>query len=203
MKRSLIAAALAAGLMGSAAFAGSQTVSSWEGSLEGWNPDVVNFTGFSNATGVTDGLSSLEIGVKAGYQRALWVDAKPFMATARLADSVSVDVTAPEGAATGHNWFEFILVMNGEGIGYTQGTVTAVPLTNTPTSVTYNLGGLLDNLPADPSYFEILIITNNDPNGTYTSAFLDNVRFEGPRVPEPSLAGLSLAGLFFAGRRRR
>ena len=217
---------IAAGLIGASALAAHADVviGNWEGgSDDGWIDwssgksitDASNTSVYSFATtGATVGTSSLEVN-KSGWAQTLSIKLEgktDSHGNSLVSDFMSnntllMDLTLPATTASG--WSQFYqVIVNAQGWGFKP--ITASPAANAQWGwgstgggqQTYTLAfdytAALAAIPANPSYVEIIINTNND--GTHTQYYFDNVRLA--TTPEPaSLSVLAIASSAWLLRR--
>ena len=200
-KLTLTAALLAATfILGQANHASAALLASFEGALDtNWNAAGPVAT-FGNTIGVTDGSDSLKIAAAAGWQQSVYLADEAVVADLIAGATLDMDVTIPAdaGVASGDDWADVYLVIQGDGQGWLS---TAAPIATDGTTETqswdYHSAGATLNPAA--SWFEIILIVNS---GAARDVYVDNIRITS--VPEPtSLLLLGISGLVGIGARRR
>jgi hypothetical protein len=192
-------------------------IGNWEQSSDGWinaatgkpvGSDPLDNTFRFSTNGVTLGQYSLQwtqSGTSAGMYLPLQNSnglINAFLANTRM----SIDVSAPpEATMTGYSSL-YSLAINADGAGYqtmqpTPAYVFGFPSSNFRTvTITWDYSALLSSIPANPTYIELILTVNNDPN--HTVLYLDDARLS---VPEPgcfAIYGLGAAAALAFWHRR-
>lgn len=190
------AGALAAALITTTASA-DILVSSFEDDLSShvgltWTSDQT--TSFVS-NGATDGASALQIVSPDNYSFVLSLDGPAITPDYATYDNLVIDVTTPATA----EWRQLILVMQGDGLNYTQ-VGQDVPL-GTTSEITFDLSDFSPN-PTATWWQTVLVLQGGDSGAGNITTTIDNIRLT--NVPEPaSLAVLGLGALSLTRRRSR
>jgi hypothetical protein len=165
-----------------------------------------------SSTGATLGSSSLEL-TKSGFSQTLSIKLEYVpggMAAFFANNALQIDVTLPATTSSGYSQF-YDVALNAPVWGFTSLSATH-PLTQASWgwgstggpqqthTITIPYGQALASIPANASYAEFIIATNND--GVHNQYFFDNAQLI--TIPEPAtlgLGGIAAVGLLL--RRRR
>jgi hypothetical protein len=205
----LLAQACAAAFVAAAFLAlpakGDTLLSGFEGDLSttlglNW---ASNLTKSYVATGVTQGATALQLTHGTGWTQDFTLDGGAAAALVAANDKFQLDATVPATA----EWRELFIVMQGDGLGWTQRGPFALPAGAT-TPVTLDLAGDVFKSAAaggGKSWWQVYLIFQGGDAGapSQITTTIDNIRFSA--VPEPATAALAIGGLIgvAAIRRRR
>jgi hypothetical protein len=163
-----------------------------------------NLTKSYVATGATQGATALQLTHGTGWTQDFTLDGGAVAPLVANSDKFMLEATVPATA----EWRELFIVMQGDGLGWSQRGPFALPAGAT-TPVTLDLaaeGFKAAAAGGGQSWWQVYLIFQGGDVGapTQITTTIDNIRFSAA-VPEPATAALAIGGLIgvAAVRRRR
>jgi hypothetical protein len=202
-------AAIIAACLG-AKSASAALIESWENTsdatFDGWTTNLQPYTASYDTIGATDGAHSLAMTGTASpsYGQMLRSSFLPSLTSALAhAQSVSFDVTVPNGAFGGFLQFDVDINNNDtgfvslDGFSYIAATIGGTKTITVPVSAS-----LQSTLSASSNPTQLIIQVGGGSSGNPQTFYVDNIRTTA--APEPaSLAMAALAAIPLLARRRR
>ncbi|QDT68915.1 hypothetical protein MalM25_18410 [Planctomycetes bacterium MalM25] len=151
------------------------------------------------ANGTTDGSSALALTHGGGWSTYLTLDGSEHAPLVAANNYMLFDITVPDTA----EWRQVFVVMQGEGLGWTQRGGDVGLGATTTYALDLNESGAKAAAAGATWWQTLVIVQGGDAGGGDITTTFDNIRFATQLVPEPSTAVLALFGLVAAARRRR
>jgi hypothetical protein len=178
--------------------------------LSGFEGDLTSSTGLSwstglthsyTAAGATQGATAIQLTHGTGWTQNFTLDGGAIAPLVATSDKFLLDATVPATA----EWRELFIVMQGDGLGWSQRGPFALPAGAT-TPVTLDLaaeGFKAAAAGGGQSWWQVYLIFQGGDVGApaQINTTIDNIRFAA--VPEPATAALAIGGLIGVAACRR